>query len=183
MTVDVENQTPEHEEDNMAAVRQERTFTLELVFVGVLILIVLAAILEAFTYQLVSSRTPFVAMVPLIILLVFQFFRLLRKGSGETFMRVISQARQKALPELNKVLGFVGWVALLFVTILIFGHYVGIVLFMFLLMRVVAKERLVLTLIIVFCITAILFVLFEYGFDIKLYRGLIHRYFSGYRVF
>ena len=170
-------------EDTMVGARSDRSLALELIFVGVLILVTLAAILEASTYQLVSSRTPFVAMVPLILLLVLQFVKLLRRGSGEVFMRVISQARQRALPELNKVVGIVWWIASLFVTIFVLGHYVGVALFMFLLMRVVAKERLVLTLIIVVCITAILFVLFEYGFDIKLYRGLVHRYFAGYRVF
>ncbi|PHR56571.1 MAG: hypothetical protein COA47_12690 [Robiginitomaculum sp.] len=178
-----QNQADEQPEAEPEVTGQQYSQALELIFVGGLFVIVVAAFLEATTYQLVSSRTPFVAMVPLILLLIIQFIRLLRSGSMDRFKLVLTQARKGSLSTLNKVFGLVCWATLLFVMILIGGHYLGVAVFMFFLMRVLAKERLILTLIIVFSITIILFVLFEYGFDIKLYRGIVHRYFEGYRIF
>ena len=46
--------------------------TLEICFLGLVGLVVVAAFIEALGYKLVSSRTPFVIMAPLLILIAVQ---------------------------------------------------------------------------------------------------------------
>lgn len=158
-------------------------FALEACFLAFLGLAVLAAFVEAFSYQIVSSRTPFVIMVPLLALIAVQARRLMAAGSRHRVRDRIALALNRSTPAFGKVLAMQGWLALLLLLIVLGGHYVGIAAFMFLLMRVAAKERLVLALAVTAATTALIFVLFEYGFDIELYRGMIFRYFAGYRVF
>jgi hypothetical protein len=58
------------------------------------------------------------------------------------------------------------------------GHYIGISVFMFVLMRWIAKEKLWLSLAIAAGVTLLIFVLFEYGFNIELYRGYLFKLLS-----
>jgi len=84
---------------------------------------------------------------------------------------------------LIKALGLVAWTLLLLGLIIVAGHYVGIALFMFMLLRNVSKKDPIFALAVATSVTLVLFILFEVGFDIELYRGLIYRAFAGYQVF
>jgi hypothetical protein len=53
------------------------------------------------------------------------------------------------------------------------GHYVGISVFMFVLMRWVSNERPILALLVSIGVTVLIYFLFEHGFNIELYRGYI----------
>ncbi|MDO7733974.1 MAG: hypothetical protein MUQ04_09260, partial [Paracoccaceae bacterium] len=54
---------------------------LEIAFLGAVLIMVLAALWAAFGYKIVSARTPFVIMAPLILLIILQFWRLFREQS------------------------------------------------------------------------------------------------------
>ncbi|MCG6901251.1 MAG: hypothetical protein LJE68_01085 [Rhodobacter sp.] len=157
--------------------------TLEICFLAVVALVVVAAFFEALTYQLVSSRTPFVIMVPLFVLIVIQARRLFRVRGKADFGGRVRLALAGKVPDLNKVLVMSGWMVVLLTLIVVLGHYAGILIFAFVLMRVLAKERLVLAVTVAVVTTAIIFCIFEIGFNVELYRGLVWRYFAGYRDF
>ncbi|MDH3264049.1 MAG: hypothetical protein OEM24_08630 [Paracoccaceae bacterium] len=157
--------------------------TLESVFLTIVGLIVLAAFVEAFSYKLVSSRTPFVIMVPLLLLIVFQSYRITRAGA----LREIRYHAGAALRGRYAVFGKLSRLALaivgFFVVVYAFGHYIGVAAFVLFLMRRLARERLALSLIVALGTTLALFGIFEGLFGVDLYRGLFFRWLMGYRDF
>jgi len=156
---------------------------LEVCFVALIGILVIAAFFEATTYKLVSSRTPFVIMVPLIILLVIQMIRLLEVGSVSSVTQRVGASIKGQIPSITKNVSLLSWLTALLATIVIAGHYIGIAAFVFVLTRVLSREALRPALWVTAGTTVLLFITFELGFDIELYRGLIYRYFAGYRVF
>jgi len=151
-----------------------------IIFIGV---VIVAAFCQALTYDIVSARTPIVVMVPLLGLIGFQIYRSLKATRHAPVGTDLLQAVKGANPVFNKMLGFLGWLLLLLLLIFVAGHYAGIALFMFILMYLVAEEKLVLSLSITIIVTLLIFCLFEYVFSIELYRGLIYRIWAGYSVF
>lgn len=170
----------------LRALRQDERvnrLALEVCFIAVVAVIAIAAFIEAFSYQLVSSRTPFVFLVPLLLLIGFQIFRLWRAPDAAAVKDRIVAAITGKNEAFGKIVTILTWLAIAFGTIILFGHYAGLGLLMLVLMRRIAKEKWRLTLIIVGSMIAIIFLTFELGFDIELYRGMVFRYFAGYRIF
>lgn len=163
--------------------RVNNMFVLEVCFLAVLGIVVLAAFIEAMTYPLVSSRTPFVIMVPLLGLIAFQSRRLLRVPDKPRIRRRVGIAVNGGSHLFRKVMGMLGWFVMLMALIVVAGHYVGIAAFVLLLTAYAGREKLMLAIILTVATTLILYVVFEHGFNIELYRGLIWRYYAGYRVF
>lgn len=151
-----------------------------LVFVGVVVLI---AFSQALSYKLVSSRTPFVIMLPLGILIVIHGLRLWRIRESFDPKSLFARAMAGLNGSFNSVLGISGWMIGMVLMILVFGHYAGVFLFCVILMRMLAGEKWVLTLAVAAGTTFFIFGVFEYLFNIELYRGLIVRYFLGFRDF
>ena len=179
----MEDLEPVAAETKSETLRVANMLTLEIVFLSFVGLVVVAAFIEALSYKLVSSRTPFVIMVPLLILIVIHARRLYGVREKAHFSERISAAFAGRMPSLNKVVAFSLWMALMLVVILGVGHYIGIFLFCFILMYMVEKERLVLALIVAAVTTLLLFVLFEFAFNVDMYRGLFFRWMAGYRDF
>ena len=144
---------------------------------------VFAAFLQAFRFEFVSARTPFVIMVPLLAMIAFQLVRLMRRSDLAGPSAIVGKALRGAYPAFNRLfrlsLAFVG----LALTIEVFGHYIGIATFMVFLMRVMGRERLWLSLLVSGAATAVIYLAFERGFNVELYRGLFFRYLQGYRDF
>ena len=158
-------------------------WVLEIVFVLVLGGLIIAAFIEALSYELVSSRTPFVIMVPMLFLLGIQLIKLLRAGDMSTVSERVQSAFAGRLPAFSKICRLMRWLTALLGTIIVAGHYVGIAAFIFALTRILSREKLRISLITTAVTTAIIFVGFEYGFKIELFRGLIYRYFAGFKIF
>lgn len=166
-------------EDN----KRGNLYALEICFLAFIGLVVVIAFLEATTYKIVSSRTPFVIMVPLLILIAIHAGRLWRARAEFHPGRRIAMALRGKNATMNKVVGFSGWMVGLVIIITIFGHYVGVFLFCVILMRYLAAERMVLTLMVAAGTTLFIYGVFEFLFNIDLYRGLVMRWFLGYRDF
>ncbi|KZM49528.1 tripartite tricarboxylate transporter TctB family protein [Labrenzia sp. OB1] len=171
---DISNETVREEANRHA---------MEVVFLLILGAVVLAAFVQAFSYQLVSSRTPFVIMVPLIGLLVGQMVRLLRQRGLDSVRARVRAVWTDAGSAFRKSLVFVGWLAALQLTILFAGHYVAVAGFIFVLAWYLCGEKWKLSLGMALATTAILYLVFQIGFHIDLYPGMIYRYFAGYRSF
>ncbi len=156
--------------------------TLEAVFLSVVAAVTVVAFVQALGYQLVSSRTPLVIMAPLMILIVIHARRLLRLRESLGVRDRIAVALRGRNETLNKAAGFSGWMVALVVAITVLGHYVAIFGFCLILM-LRAGERWLLSLIVAAGATLFIWGVFEVAFNIDLYRGLIVRYFLGYRDF
>jgi hypothetical protein len=156
--------------------------TLELFFISLTGIAVIGGFIAALGYDFVSARTPLCIMVPLLILIGVQFNRARKAVRAETVKSDLSQVFKGQNKGFNSVAAFIGWMALLLLLILVAGHYAGIAAFMFVLLRLISKESWTLSLLISIGVTAIIFFLFEHGFNIELYRGLIYKLVSGYDV-
>ncbi len=149
--------------------------TLELCFIAIVSLIVVAAFISALGYEFVSARTPIVIMVPLIILIGAQFVRVIRAAGTVDVSSVLLAVVNGSNKTFNRAAGFIGWMALLLTLIVVAGHYAGIAIVMFVLLRLIAKEEMLFSLVLTVGVTVVIFLLFELGFDIELHRGVIFR--------
>ena len=157
---------------------QKKT-TLELYFISFVGVVVVGAFVAALSYDFVSARTPLVVMVPLLLLIAAQFNRTRRASKTEVVLSDLSHALKGRNKQFNSVAGLIGWTILLMLLILVAGHYAGIAAFMFVLLRLVSKETKLLSVLTSVGVTVIIYFLFERGFNIELYRGLIYKLLSG----
>jgi hypothetical protein len=156
--------------------------TLELSFILFITLLVAAAFLRSLTYDFVSARAPLVILVPLLILCGVQLKRAWSNSRGENVKARLAGVAKLHNQEFNGIAGFLGWMIVLLILIYVTGHFVGIFAFMFFLMNMVAREKLVLSLSIAGGVTLIIYLLFEHLFNIELYRGMIFRIWMGYGI-
>jgi pantothenate synthetase len=68
---------------------------------------------------------------------------------------------------------------LLLTLIVVAGHYAGIAVVMFVLLRFVSREGILFSLALTAGVTVVIFLMFELGFDIELHRGAIFRIWDG----
>jgi hypothetical protein len=161
----------------------QKKVALELVFIVIIGLFVLGGFIVALNYDFVSARAPIVVMVPLLILIALQFNKTRRQAEHHLVRHEIAHSLRGENREFNSVARFIGFMALLLVLIYLAGHYVGISLFMFVLMYWISREHPVLALVVAIGVTVLLYFLFEYGFNIELYRGYLFRLLSRHGVF
>lgn len=154
--------------------------TLELCFISFVGIVVLSALVAALSYDLVSARAPLCIMVPLLILTGVQFGRTLKASRAHDVRRDLLQVFRGRSGEFNAVASFIGCMTLLLALIFVAGHYAGIAAFMFFLLRTLSGESLRLSATLSIGVTASIYFLFEHGFNIELYQGLILRLLSGY---
>lgn len=163
--------------------RRGNLFALEVCFLAVVFVIVVLAFIEALSYKIVSSRTPFVIMVPLLVLIVIHARRLSKVREDLGVKARLATALRGGNAHMNKVLGFSLWISALVAIIAAFGHLAGIFLFCIILVRFVASESWKIAIWTAVGTTLFIGLTFEFLFNIELYRGLILRYFLGYRDF
>jgi hypothetical protein len=156
---------------------------LDLIFIVMLAVIVTGAFVSALTYDFVSARTPLVILVPLLVLIAMQLVKSLKATSGADVAAYFKELIKGHYSEFNGVAAFFGWMLMLLALIYVAGHYAGIAGFMFILLYLVAEEKLVLSLSVSSGVTLMVYLLFEHVFGIELYRGLIYRIWAGYGIF
>jgi len=175
---------PDKRQDNKPIeVAARRKAVLELCFISLLAITVAGAFIAALTYDFVSARAPIFIMVPLLLLIGAQLNRTRRQAHVHDLLEEASLALRGKNNGFNSVASFVGLMVLLLLLIYVAGHYVGISVFMFVLLRWISKEHPILSLLISVGVTVLIYVLFEHGFHIELYRGYIFRLLSRYELF
>ena len=158
----------------------ENNTTLELFFVVLIGLAFVAALIAALNYDFVSARTPLVILVPLLILIGAQINRTRKATNAKAIKSSLSHVAAGKDRKFNMAAGMSGWIVMLMLLIFFAGHYVGVASFMYILLNVISKESKLLSALVSTGVTATLYVLFEIGFNIELYRGLIYNLLSGY---
>ncbi len=160
-----------------------KSVALELMFISIVGLIIVGAFIVALNYDFVSARAPLVIMVPLLILIAMQFIKIRRRAEHHVVAMQLSQALSGRSSEFNAVLRFVAFMTILLLLIYVAGHYVGISLFMFVMMYRISREHPIFALLVSIGMTVLIYFLFEYGFNIQLYRGYLARLLGSYGLF
>ena len=142
----------------------------------------LAALIAAIGYDFSSSRPLFVILVPLIFLVLVQIYRTMKQGDIETSLNVIKAALGGQIVDFAVSVKFFILLLALLVCIYVLGHYAGLMLAMFYLIRVHGGESMKISLIVPIITAVALFALFELVFSIELFQGQLYRYFAGYRI-
>jgi hypothetical protein len=142
----------------------------------------LAALIAAIGYDFSSSRPLFVILVPLIFLVLVQIYRTMKQGDIETSLNVIKAALGGQIVDFAVSVKFFMLLLALLVCIYILGHYAGLILAMFYLIRVHGGESMKISLIVPIITAVALFALFDLVFSIELFQGQLYRYFAGYRI-
>lgn len=161
----------------------QKKVALELVFIAFVGLFVLGGFIVALDYDFVSARAPIVIMVPLLLLIAYQFNKTRRQAEHHVLVHELAHSLRGENRAFNSVARFIGFMALLLVMIWLTGHYVGISLFMFVLLYWISREHPILSLVIAIGVTVLIYLLFEHGFNIELYRGYLPRLLMRYGVF
>ncbi len=142
----------------------------------------LAALIAAIGYDFSSSRPLFVILVPLIFLVLVQIYRTMKQGDIETSLNVIKAALGGQIVDFAVSMKFFMLLMALLICIYVLGHYAGLMLAMFYLIRVHGGESMKISLIVPIITAVALFALFELVFSIELFQGQLYRYFAGYRI-
>ncbi len=161
----------------------QKSVVLEFVFISFVGMVVVGAFIAALNYDFVSARAPLVIMVPLLILVAMQFNKTRRQVGHDVLLNQLSHAFKGRNSKFNSVLRFIAYMTLLLLLIYVAGHYVGISVFMFVLMYWVSRERPILALLVSVGVTVLIYFLFEHGFNIELYRGYIFKLLGRYGLF
>ena len=142
----------------------------------------LAALIAAIGYDFSSSRPLFVILVPLIFLVLVQIYRTMKQGDIETSLNVIKAALGGQIVDFAVSVKFFILLLALLVCIYVLGHYAGLMLAMFYLIRVHGGESMKISLMVPIITAVALYALFELVFSIELFQGQLYRYFAGYRI-
>jgi hypothetical protein len=145
---------------------------LELLFILIVGAIIVAAFISSLSYPVSSARAPWIIIVPLIVLVAIQINRTRQMAGLSDIARILKDTALGHREIVNKVLSLIGWMILLLGAIYLAGHYAGIVVFMFVLLRFVGKESAKMSLFVTLAVAAIIYALFEQVFNIELYRGV-----------
>lgn len=155
----------------------------EMMFIVIVGIIVLLAFIRSLSYAWVSARTPIVIMVPLLILISVQIVRLRRiihRGAVSGYVRAVLKGSDSRYRKISEI---IFWMILLVFAIFIVGQYLGMALFMFILLRLVSRESWAKSLSISILVTVSIYLLFGFVFEIHLYDGMIYRLWKGYQIF
>lgn len=156
---------------------------LDLCFILAVGALMTGAFISALTYDFVSSRTPIVILIPLLVMIAIQIKKSYHAGGFADIAHAFNDMMSGKNEEFNGVAAFFGWLVLLLVLIFLVGHYAGMVIFMFMLLHMVAEEKLVFSLTVSASVTLVIYLLFEQVFSIALSRGLVYQVWSGYSIF
>lgn len=173
----------EHPQSSAEHERVQKRVALELIFISFLGLVVIGGFIAALGYDFISARAPLVIMVPLLILIAGQFNKTRKQAENHVIVKHMSLALKGQNREFNSVVRFIGFMSLLLLLIYVGGHYVGISVFMFVLMYWISREHPILSLLIAVGVTILIYFLFEHGFNIELSRGYVFRLLSRYGLF
>lgn len=160
-----------------------KNVALELTFISFIGLVVIGAFVAALNYDFISARAPLIIMTPLLILIAVQINSTRRQAQPGVLHKQFGDAFKGRNSTFNSVLRFVAYMTFLLLLIYVGGHYVGISVFMFVLMRWVSNERAILALLVSIGVTVLIYFLFEHGFNIELYQGYIPRLLGRYGLF
>lgn len=164
---------PEATKDTAKAGRLLRT---EMIVLALVFVLVSAACIETILAGLVDPVLPLLIVLPLQLLIVSQFLR------SATFSKALKKPDQ-TLSASKRLTNLLAAGPLLWLAILLIGHFAALFLFVAGLMGSVKEERWRVAMTVATLTVAVLWSFFSLLIGADMFDGLILRYFSGYRDF
>jgi hypothetical protein len=162
---------------------EQKNVMADFIFTIILSILLVVFLIDAVGFHPVARRAPMVVMIPLILLIIIQIIRLTRVVSFSAMIEFIAKIFNGKEENYKKVFQITLWMIVLIASIYVVGHYVGSALFLFVLLRIISREKWSSTLLIMVIVPVILYVLFEYLLGLQLYRGILYLLWRGYDVF
>jgi hypothetical protein len=156
---------------------------LEVIFVSLLLLALVAALFEALTYRMVAARPPLIIIGVSLLLVFFHGRRLYKDFAGISLKIELPKSFVDKDSTLRKVSLVIGFMFLLVAGMVTVGQNIAVGVFIFALMYFVSKERLMLSLQVSLGTVVTIYLLFEWLLEIELYRGIIYLLLTGHRIF
>lgn len=183
MSEDNTELTPEKPIDGPPVSKEIRVA--EVVFVLFLLLVTVTAIIESLTYSMTAARTPLVILTPLLLLIIGITVReiMAMRKDGAKLFETVKMAFQGQFPIFNKFLIFSLWLVFLIAMIVVLGHYVGVAIFIWLLMRPVGKEKNSLAIKVAVGTPLAIYGLFDLVLNLEMFPGILYQLWAGYDVF
>lgn len=145
----------------------------EFIFIVAVGLLTIGALLAALTYDLVSARTPLTILAPMVILIGVQFNRVRKKVTAAELRGEMRRVLSGQRARFRSAFALMFWMFFLLAVIWLAGHYAGMVVFLFVMLRMVSKESVPISVGITAGVTIAIYILFAHVFKIELYRGLL----------
>lgn len=173
----------QHEQTSLQSTETTVNLKGDLLFTAILGLLVFYLLIEALDYKFMSKIAPYVVMVPLMLLIIIHIIRLLRQVSWTEFKTFLGQIILFKNEQHRKFMGIIGWTITLMLLIYIAGFYVGATVFLFVLLKLIANERWVISVVLTIVIPLSLYGVFELMLGNRLFRGIIYSIMNGHSVF
>ena len=145
-------------------------------------IVALAALITAIGYDFSSSKPLFVILVPLVVLIGVQIYRANKAAKFRVSFQINRAAFRGEIRNFQVAVRFFCMLLALIACIYVVGHYAGLMLAMFYLIRWHGGESLKVSLLVPAITTLLIFLLFDQVFGIELFQGQIYRYFAGYQI-
>lgn len=172
-------------EDADAGQTDQHRRVAELFFILFLAVLGFAALFESFTYSITASRTPLVILIPLLLLIILLAIREVRAVLADStdVFGIAKKAIRGDYPQFKKFMQFSLWLMMLIAMVIVFGHYIAVGVFTFILMRLVAKEALSLSIKITMAVPVAIFLVFDLALSLNMFPGILYQLWAGYHIF
>jgi len=141
------------------------------------------ALVTAISYGPVPAAMPLVILAPLVPLTALQGWRAWSAQRSARAPGGEPRSGSGAGAGLGRAVGLAGWSLALVGLVLVAGHYAGMAIFMYLLIGRSSGRGAGFALAVSVAVTLAVFAVFELGFGIGLYQGLVYKALAGYRLF
>ena len=155
----------------------------ELLFVALMAIMVIASLIAMSGYSFVAARPPLVIAIPLLILILIHGLKLYLRPPSIAILRELELLFLGGNNDTYRVIAIFAWMILFLMFVIIFGHYPGMCVFIFMLMKFVSTETTKLAVSVSLGTTGFIYLLFTFILEINLYSGLVYRFYKGYQIF
>lgn len=163
--------------------RKNRHKASELLFVAFLAITAIAALIAMLSYSFIAARPPLVITIPLLILILVHGFKLYLKPPSIAFFKELEILFLGGERGSYQVIAIFAWMVVFLLFVVIFGHYPGMFVFIFVLMKFISGEATKLSLSVSLGATGFIYLIFTFVLGIGLYDGVIYMFYQGYQIF
>lgn len=183
MAIDSKNNAEVQEQSESNTAESSPNLAADFVFTIFLGILVVVFFIEASDYAWMSAIAPYIVMVPLLLLLVIHAIKLGRNVSWNAvtqFTKTLVTVSSEAYRKIGMV---ILWTVVLIVLMYLTGYYVGSLIYLFVMLRMVARESWSTSVSLMVSIPVALYIVFEMILGLQLYRGIIYMIWQGYNIF
>ena len=155
----------------------------ELLLVAFLAIGVIAALIAMLKYSFVAARPPLVIAIPLLILILIHGLNLYLKPPPIAFSKELKNLDWGGKKNSYRLIAIFAWMIFFLILVITCGHYPGMAVFIFILMKFVSAEPTRLAVLVSLGTTGFIYLIFTFVLGIQLYDGIFTMLYQGYQIF